>query len=127
LIEPDRAVSIERELFPRLVEEGSLCALALTGYWLDVGPPASYLRAQLDLLARGNEVAVHREARESAGVQLCSRVVIEPDVEIERVSRIGPFVHVGYGARAVLPRAKVSTGALQRRAIVAPGIGAISR
>jgi len=136
LIEPGRAVSIEREVFPQLVAEGSLFGLALPGYWLDVGTPASYLQAHLDLMARESGIAVDALARVSAGVHLCSPVVIGPGVEIQRGSRVGPFVHVGSGARvaegallqntAVLPRAHVGIGARLKGAIVAPEIGEIS-
>jgi mannose-1-phosphate guanylyltransferase len=39
LIEPGRAVSIEREIFPQLVARGSCYGLATGGYWLDIGTP----------------------------------------------------------------------------------------
>ena len=45
-----RRVSIERETFPALVEEGSLYALGSDAYWLDTGTPDAYLRAHRDLL-----------------------------------------------------------------------------
>lgn len=45
-----RRVSIERETFPALVEEGSLFALGSDAYWLDTGTPDAYLRAHRDLL-----------------------------------------------------------------------------
>ena len=40
-------VSIERETFPALVEEGTLFALGSDAYWLDTGTPDAYLRAHL--------------------------------------------------------------------------------
>src|SRR3954471_2295042 len=39
-----RAVSIEREVFPRLVGDG-LYGLRLEGYWMDIGTPDRYLQA----------------------------------------------------------------------------------
>ncbi len=45
-----RRVSIEREVFPALVGDGQLYALASDAYWLDTGTPERYLRAQLDVL-----------------------------------------------------------------------------
>ena len=45
-IEPEAAVSIERDVFPRLVGDG-LHALPLAGYWLDIGTPERYLRGDL--------------------------------------------------------------------------------
>jgi mannose-1-phosphate guanylyltransferase len=58
LIPPDRSVSIEREVFPKLVEEGSCYGLALPGYWLDVGTPETYLQAHRDVLERNLETEI---------------------------------------------------------------------
>jgi mannose-1-phosphate guanylyltransferase len=45
---PDgRPVSIEREIFPRLVTSGRLYALASHAPWIDVGTPQRYLEANL--------------------------------------------------------------------------------
>jgi mannose-1-phosphate guanylyltransferase len=46
-----RKVSIEREVFPAMVADGTLFALATSDYWLDTGQPEPYRRANLDLLA----------------------------------------------------------------------------
>ena len=44
--------SAERQLFPGLVDEGAaLYATAIDSYWMDVGTPEKYLRANLDALA----------------------------------------------------------------------------
>jgi len=46
-----RPVSIERETFPQLVEDGTLYATVDGGvYWIDAGTPETYLHAQLDLV-----------------------------------------------------------------------------
>jgi mannose-1-phosphate guanylyltransferase len=49
LIPPGRAVSIETEVFPRLVGDG-LCATLLSGYWMDIGTHERYLQATWDIL-----------------------------------------------------------------------------
>ena len=49
-IEPGRKVSIEREIFPAMVAEGRLAAMATDDYWIDTGRPETYLRANLDLI-----------------------------------------------------------------------------
>lgn len=51
-IEAGRAVSLESEVFPRLVEEG-IVGYRFDGYWSDAGTLASYLRAQRLLLDAG--------------------------------------------------------------------------
>ena len=45
-IPEDRPVSLEREVFPQLVAEGTLFACQSEAAWLDVGTPESYIRAQ---------------------------------------------------------------------------------
>src|SRR5262249_49312655 len=48
-IPPDVPVSIEREVFPRLIGEG-LYGIRLEGYWIDIGTPARFLEANWDIL-----------------------------------------------------------------------------
>jgi mannose-1-phosphate guanylyltransferase len=134
-IPPDRPVSIEREIFPKLAEEGTLFACPLPGYWLDVGTPASYLQAHLDLLQRQQSVQVDRSARIGRDTVLLPPVTIAPGAEIGSGTTVGPFVHVGHDARvgygtslrlsAVLPSAELPPESRLARAIVAPGIGAL--
>ena len=71
-VPPDRPVSIEREVFPRLVGDG-LYGYAGSGYWLDIGTPARYLQATFDIL--------------------------EGRVETGPVQRLGPGARVADGAR----------------------------
>ena len=49
-IPPGRAVSIEREVFPRLAADQVLWAMTSDTYWLDTGTPRQYLAANLDIL-----------------------------------------------------------------------------
>jgi mannose-1-phosphate guanylyltransferase len=50
LVPAGRAVSFEREVFPRLVGDG-LYGWAAAGYWIDIGTPERYLEATHDLLS----------------------------------------------------------------------------
>ncbi len=50
LIPGNKMVSIEREVFPSLVDGGSLYATRMEGYWLDMGTPQSYVQANMDYL-----------------------------------------------------------------------------
>ena len=66
LIPAGRAVSIEREVFPRLVGQG-LYGRRLEGYWMDIGTPQRYLQATWDILdgtvrdrARWGRRSLHR-------------------------------------------------------------------
>ena len=76
LIPPDVAVSIEREVFPRLVGEG-LYGRRLDGYWMDIGTPDRYLQASWDILEGRVETATGRARRRrrapGRGRRRCSR------------------------------------------------------
>ncbi|MBS1838415.1 MAG: NDP-sugar synthase, partial [Actinobacteria bacterium] len=65
--------SIEREVFPALVERGQLFGLESSAYWIDAGTPESYLQAHLDLIdgLRGSfEPAVDGSARIDTGAMV---------------------------------------------------------
>ena len=50
-IEPGKKVSIERVVFPAIVADGGLYAMATDDYWIDTGQPDLFLTANLDVLA----------------------------------------------------------------------------
>ena len=60
LIPPGEEVSIERDVFPRLVGEG-LHGLRLDGYWMDIGTPERYLQASWDILEQRVETRVRAD------------------------------------------------------------------
>ncbi len=91
LIAPARPVSIEREVFPRLVEEGAVCGVALPGYWLDIGTPDAYLQAHRDVLER-NFVT---ELGDRLGADY---TLVAPDARVSPDARLVPPVYVGGGA-----------------------------
>jgi mannose-1-phosphate guanylyltransferase len=107
LIPPGQRVSMERAIFPALVEAGSLYALASDDYWLDTGTPAKYLQANLDL--------IDGESFVGAGA------VVARDARVEG-SVISAGACVGAGAQViaslVLPGAVVEEGAVVERSIV---------
>lgn len=45
-----RRTSLELDVFPRLMREGTISGYKHDGYWADVGTPEDYLRVQKDLL-----------------------------------------------------------------------------
>jgi len=112
-ITPGRRVNIEREVFPVMVADGALFALAATGYWLDVGTPQRYLQATADLLNGRRPGPPTPDAVEIApNVWRRDRPSIEGDV-------IGPSL-VGAGA-AVAAGAHVEGSVVGRGASVATG------
>ena len=107
LIPEGRAVSIERETFPKLVDCGALFAQASDGYWVDAGTPVTYLRANLDL--RDTDVLL------GDGATIDASAVVTDSV-------VGPGTRVGPGARVsesvLLAGAEVPAGASLHRCIV---------
>ena len=123
-------------LIPRLVEDGSVHAFALPGYWRDLGTPSDYLAAHRDLLAGRVDVfddpewpiltrwpelpAAH--VRRSATVE---HSVISAGADIAGTvvgSVIGPGVRVAKGAvvqdSVVFAQTVVEAGAEVRGAVV---------
>jgi mannose-1-phosphate guanylyltransferase len=62
-------ISIERDVFPRLVDHG-LYGFEATGYWMDIGTPQRYLQATWDILEGEVRTDVGRRVAEANGV-LC--------------------------------------------------------
>jgi mannose-1-phosphate guanylyltransferase len=109
LIPDGRAVSIEREVFPRLAEEGTVYGVALPGYWLDVGTPSSYLQAHRDVLERsfttvvGDDLGsdftyVHAEADVRPGARLVPPVYVGKGAVVESDARVGSLAVLGEGS-----------------------------
>jgi mannose-1-phosphate guanylyltransferase len=92
-----RRVSIEREIFPAMVAEGHLFALACDGDWVDAGTPATYLAANLRYA--GPPPA---SCRVAPGASVQSSVVGEGVVIAEGASVVGSVLldGVSVGARA---------------------------
>jgi mannose-1-phosphate guanylyltransferase len=79
MIPADRPVSVERETFPQLVADGSLCAVGSDAYWLDCGTPDAYLQAHMDLISgrRGRPLtAVDPSATVDPQAQIDTAVVM---------------------------------------------------
>jgi mannose-1-phosphate guanylyltransferase len=92
--EPGRNLSIEREIFPALIEQGLLlCGYPSDAYWMDLGTPEKYLRAHFDLLdGRVEGHPAYPAPYLAAGGSVDDGAVVGPHVVA------GPGVHVGRGA-----------------------------
>ena len=90
-ISGDRRVSVETEIFPALVEDEKLYAVASGTYWIDAGTPETFLKANLDLLTGIREKkinGIHDQASVSPNAIVKSSVIgkgvkIEDGVYIE--------------------------------------------
>ncbi|HEX5763087.1 MAG TPA: NDP-sugar synthase [Solirubrobacterales bacterium] len=121
LIPPGRAVSIEREVFPRLAGEG-LHGLRLDGYWMDIGTPERYLQASWDILERRVETRVQPTA---PGLLVSAAAEVAEGAAVGPRAVVGPGCRVGAGARlsesVLLEGASVGEGARVERSILSPG------
>ena len=130
---PDgRKVSVEREIFPALVADQTLWAMATNDYWIDTGQPDLYLKANLDVITRlrAEHSWAHGVAEGAVigdGVALSDTVVADgaaigdgadvSDSVLLAGASVGPGAHVRHsvvmghiGARAVISNCVIGAG-----------------
>jgi mannose-1-phosphate guanylyltransferase len=122
LVPPDRNVSIEREVWPRLVGAG-LYGYPSDGYWLDIGTPGRYLQGTFDII-EGNVATAVRERLGSDwlaiadGASVGGRVIppalIEHGASVAAGAHVGSLVVLGEGV-------SVGRGSTVERAVVLGG------
>jgi mannose-1-phosphate guanylyltransferase len=120
-----RRVSIEREIFPLLAEEGRLFALASDDYWMDAGTPQLYLQANRDALELpGLRPPLPGARVAAAGVWVVDEPVVKGDVS--PCSLVAEEVVVESGARvagSVLGAGtRVEPGAWVIGSVLLPGV-----
>jgi len=87
-----RAVSIEREVFPKLAEEGELYGYVFDGLWNDIGELEDYIEANkvlLDSLSNKQEYKIGKKA------EVKKPVAFDKGVSIGEKSVIGPYAVLG--------------------------------
>ena len=103
------AASIERDIFPRVIESGrAVLGFGSDAYWLDLGTPEKYLQAHFDMI----EGKVHDVTYPAPWVHGTA------DVDLR--AHLGRWVAVGPGA-TVGADAQVDDSVIMADAIVAPG------
>lgn len=139
LIPPDRNVSIEREVWPRLVGAGLYGAPADGAYWMDIGTPERYLQGTFDILEGnvrtavldrlgerflGVDGAVRQEGRVVPPAIVAPGCTIAADAQVGPLVVLGPDVTVGPGARVeravLLDGATIGAGCEVTDAVLAP-------
>jgi len=142
LIPPERMVSIEREVFPRLVGE-ALYGQRLEGYWMDVGTPERYLQASWDILegrVRSKAAArfdrdgllLEEGARQDLTATVVPPAVLGPGAAVGAKATVGPravigaTTEIGEGAEVsgsvVMEGSRVGPQARVRGAILGPDV-----
>ena len=68
-------LSIEREVFPRIVEAGGLYAMSTDDYWIDAGRPETYLAVNLRAAARNAGEAIDPASRVDVAARVSGSVI----------------------------------------------------
>ncbi|BBX17951.1 GDP-mannose pyrophosphorylase [Mycolicibacterium duvalii] len=132
-----RALSVEREVFPRLLTEGlKVCGYVDATYWRDMGTPEDFVRGSADLV-RGiapspalthqrGEKLVHDGASVAPGALLIGGTVVGRGAEISGGARLDGaviFDGVTVAAGAVIERSIIGFGArIGPRALIRDGV-----
>ncbi len=101
LIPPQKKMSIERDVFPPLVEHGHVYSFGVSGMWRDLGLPEDYLNgnfAVLDLETKksGGGPLIQPGVEVGQGTRIIPPVAIDKDVIIGSNCTIGPNAILGY-------------------------------
>jgi len=128
LIPEGRAVSMEREIFPKLAEEGKLAGHMINGSWIDIGKPEEYLKTNQLIL---DQTVKTLKQRKTKTFQLIGPVALDKGVRVEHKSVIGPYaiigknVTIGQSARisnsVIFPNTKIDDFATIDGAIIGEG------
>jgi mannose-1-phosphate guanylyltransferase len=118
LVEPGVKTSIEREVYPRVLDQG-LYGHRFSGFWVDAGTPEAYLEAHKELLDRmedrGWEGSVMDGTAHIRGPSL-----LGPGAVVGADCQVGPYATVG--ERCVIGKdAKVVNSVLHEGAVVGKG------
>ncbi|KAJ3093264.1 mannose-1-phosphate guanyltransferase [Physocladia obscura] len=90
----ERPMSIEKEVFPFMAQDGQIHSMELPGFWMDVGQPKDFLT--------GTGLWLSSQARKApetlaTGANIVGHVLIDPTAKIGPNCRIGPNVVIGPG------------------------------
>jgi mannose-1-phosphate guanylyltransferase len=92
LIPEGRAVSMEREIFPKLATNGELFGHVVHGLWMDIGKPEEYLQTNKIIL---DAISVKRKRKRTSRFQLKEPIALDKDVSVADGAVIGPYAVLG--------------------------------
>ncbi|GGC66246.1 NDP-sugar synthase [Hoyosella rhizosphaerae] len=119
-----RSVSVEREVFPKLLTDGArVYAHVDSAYWRDMGTPEDFVRGSADLVrgiapspalnGQSGESLVHEGAGIAPGALLIGGTVVGRGAEVSAGARLDGAV--------IFDGAKVDAGAVVERSIIGSG------
>ena len=125
LIPEGRAVSMEREIFPKLATDGKLYGHIVHGLWMDIGKPEEYLQTNRILL---DTISVKRKRKDTSKFESKNPVALDEGVSIGDESVIGPYAVLGKNVTVgknvkiidsvILPGTKIADSAWINGAII---------
>ena len=123
-----KAVSMEREIFPKLVEQGKLYGHIVHGLWIDIGKPEEYLQTNKLIL---NSLAKTQKLRSTTKFEMRKPVALDKNVSIGEKSAIGPYAIIGKNVTigknvqisetVIFPDAKIDDYSTIKGAIIGEG------
>ncbi len=121
MIPPGREVSIEREVWPRLVGDGLYGFVHRDAYWMDIGTPERYLQAVADVLrgAVETDVQARLRAERSAAALVDPAATVAADALVEDGAQVAAGAVIGSGS-VVGAGAIVGADAVLERAVLLP-------
>jgi len=108
-----RPTSIEKEIFPKMAEEGQLYSMVLQGFWMDIGQPKDFLAGIHLYLA--HKAATGSDILTSNAPNIIGPVMISEGVKIGQGCVIGPNVTIG-------PNVIIGDGVRLRDSVILEGV-----
>jgi mannose-1-phosphate guanylyltransferase len=87
-----KTVSMERDIFPKLVAEGTLYGHVTHDLWIDIGKPEEYLQTNKLLL---DTIGNRQKHKSTSKFELKKPVALDKGVSIGEKSTIGPYAVLG--------------------------------
>ena len=127
-----RPVSIEREVFPKLAEQGKLFGYEFKRVWIDIGKPADYLKANRVMLdAEPKKRLLGKDTNICEAVEFSDPVIVDTAVTVGQNTKLGPYAIIGRGTvlgrnvtlenSVVFPEATISDHASVRGTVIGKG------
>jgi NDP-sugar pyrophosphorylase family protein len=117
-----RAVSMEREVFPKLAEQKALFGHKVSGLWIDIGKPEDYLQTNIRMLEacagapRKNKFACKDPVAIAKGVRVGENSIVGPFTILGKNVTIGKNVQIRDSV--VFADAKIDDNTVIRGALI---------
>lgn len=118
-IVPNKKVSIERDVFPKLASSGKLFSHKYTGEWFDIGRFKEYRKANSTILSRisKNKSMISNNAKINENSELIAPLSLGSNSIIRQNAIIGPNVSIGKHV-VIGERSKISNSILFDHVII---------